>query len=310
MFTKRFILFAVLLFTITNTVCGCAKARVKAAPLYTTVEGVEFITEEVSDNLLIKMPRDIYKKYKAAGAENFIKIISKNIETVLQINIDYPQKPVFTFMVLHEGEEFKKMAGGPFESGMAGMRCCPGALAIDEAYFLNFKNTYDIGLIHELAHIMHGMFFELGRISEGFAEIIPFYILGLEDETQKEIIRNLKPEEIYTVAALQKGGMFQDKENSAKRMRAQHRKTYISMYLWMRGYLQALEKQRNIDKIEALNIVLAEFQKAGNMPNSQERNNHIAALIGLSPETVFRSAALQLAARKEIVSLIPKDKIE
>ena len=289
---KKIILFTAILFA---AVCACAQQPCGA------VDAIKFITVEVSDNLRLMMPPDIEAKYKAGGAANFIKRVSRNIETVLQIKINYPEKPVFTFMVLHRGEEFHNISGSPFENGIAGVACRNKVLAIDDVGFFNHKGgTNDIGLIHELAHIMHDYFFTgLGRISEGFAEVIPFYILGLEDETQKEIIRNMKEDDFYTVVSLgKKGAMFQDKNENR---RAQHRKTYISMYLWMRGYLQELEKQRNIDKIEALNLVLAEFKKAESMATWKEKDNHIAALIGLKPDVVFNSVKLQLEAQKDFL---------
>ena len=301
MITKRFILFTILLPAI---ICGSAKHA--KTQTYVTKDGVDFISVDISDNLRILMPPDIEQKYRAQGAADFIEVMNKNIDAVLPIKIDYPQKLVFTFMVLPRGEEFKRISGTPFDQGMAGARCCPGVLVIDEPWFFKFSNMkgdIDIGLIHELSHTMHGMFFRMLAMSEGFAEIIPFYILGLEDAAQKEIIKNMKPGDIYTVASVDKDGMFQDAEEMARpgRMPAQYRKSYISMYLWIRGYLKELEKQRNIDKVEALNILLSEFQKAANYGSLKERNYHIAVLIGLPPDTLFNTVTLQLEAQKDLL---------
>ena len=87
--------------------------------------------------------------------------------------------------------------------------------------------------------------------------------------------------------------MFADPED--KKLRAQYRSSYISAYLWMLAYVKRLESQRGLNKFEAVNLLLSEFEKLEKLPWS-ERMQGAAQLIGLSEEVCFGSLDLQKEA--------------
>ena len=135
----------------------------------------------------------------------------------------------------------------------------------------------------------------MNPLMEGFAEVVPLYILDLKDEKQQEIALNLTPEGMDSVNTLLKKGMFEEAE-----LPAQYRKSYVTMYLWMRGYLEIVQQKYNLDKLQALNFVLTEFKKAAAFPTLKGQQNYIAKLIGMKRKQVFDKIDLQLIGQKSL----------
>ncbi len=173
----------------------------------------------------------------------------------------------------------------------------------ERCFFALNPNAPFIGLVHELAHLVHGDWIEIYPICEGFAEAIPFYMLNLTDEKQQEIALNLTPKEIYSVNTLIKRGMFIEIDIT----RAQYRKTYVSMYLWMRGYLETVQRKYNLDKLQALQFVLTEFQKASGLPTLKKQENYIANLIGWNRKKLFDKVDLQLIGQQSLLKTVHHD---
>ena len=94
--------------------------------------------------------------------------------------------------------------------------------------------------------------------------------------------------------------MFIKEDSKEEKIRVQYRKTYISMYLWMRGYLETVQQKYNLNKIEALNFVLQEFKKAAALPTLKKQENYISQLIGKTRKHVFDRTNLQLLGQKSL----------
>ena len=250
---------------------------------------------DIAPYMRVYLTQDEYERYKKEGAPEFTNKFSEAIDLLLSHNIPLPEAGYYQFLILPKGEIFKKIADVPWDSGISGINGWPGALVADHRCFLALSpESPFIGLVHELGHSIHGDWIKIYPILEGFAEVIPFYMLDLKDEKQQNLALNLTPKEIYSVNTLIERDMYE------KDTQAQYRKTYISMYLWMRGYLIKVQEKYNFDKLQALNFVLQEFKKAAALPTLKKQENYIANLIGWKRKKVFDKVDLQLIGQKSL----------
>ncbi len=258
-----------------------------------------------AEALRLALLPEMAQKYRTSSCgKSFVEIMSGYAREVTVLPLNFKKKPVFGFVVLPQGEIFQKLSNCPFPKGMCGIfvpidEVYTEALAVDEVWFeKGFSKTPDeeqkISLIHELSHTVHGAYFQkMGRLSEGFAELVPHYLMNIPNPKHDEIIKSLDVNSLPVLGFLNKNGMFADPED--KKLRAQYRSSYISAYLWMLAYVKRLESQRGLNKFEAVNLLLSEFEKLEKLPWS-ERMQGAAQLIGLSEEVCFGSLDLQKEA--------------
>jgi len=262
-------------------------------------KGLKLLQVQIAPHLRVYLTEDEYKKYAQEGAKEFTEQINKAINLLSSQNMPYPKEGYYQIVVLPQGEVFKNISGVPWTYGINGIDGWPQALAFDDSRFFNLSpNTYFIGLVHELTHLIHGDWLDIYPICEGVAEAVPFYVLNLTDEKQQQTALSLKPKQIYSVNKLIKHGMFLPEEDYTKAGRVQYLKTYISMFLWTVGYLEILQQKYNLSKVEALNFILEEFKKAVALPTLKKQKEYIAALIDLKPKKVFDRVDLQLIGQK------------
>ncbi len=264
--------------------------------------GVDFETLNINQNLRIVMQKEFVPIFRVEILHKMIEKIILNIKRVLSVLIYYPCEPIFTFYVIQNGELFQQFSGQSFTKGICGLKGNPTALLIDtESFFSQYVKTSDIGLVHELAHIIHGYFFSnLFPISEGFAEVFPYYILDMEDddELHKYVLRKLSIGEILTIQEIRNEGMFAKLEGI--KFPVQYMKSYISMYLFMRGYFFRLENLYNINKFDALNLLLSEFREVDKLSTFEAKMNYVASLIDLPNNDFMYSKEIQMQALANI----------
>ena len=295
-------LFIILFILLFGTIVRPAENNIKANKIpEIQFKGQTFLELDFAPDFRVYLTKKEYQRYQKEGAEEFTKQINNAINLLSEAKIPYPKEGYFQFVILPQGEVFKNISGVPWTYGINGIDGWPQALAFDDSRFFNLDpNTYFIGILHEMAHLVHGNWIEIYPICEGFAEILPFYFLNLSDEKQQKIALDLTPKEIYSVNTLIKRGMFLPEEDYKTLGRVQYLKTYISMYLWMRGYLEIVQQQYNLSKIDSLNFVLKEFKKAADAPNLKKQKKYIAKLIGLNYKKVFNNIDLQLIGQKSL----------
>ncbi len=264
-------------------------------------KGITLLQLDIAPYMRVYLTQEECEQYQKEGAKEFIRQISEIIKLFSSANIPMPKEGYFQFLILPEGEVFKSITG--FTYGITGVDWLE-VLAFDDSRFFRLSpNTYFAGLVHELAHVVHGDWIHIFPICEGFAENVPFYILDLADEQQQERALTLKPEEMYSVNSLINRKMFTPEErkgNDGSRIRVQYLTSYSSMYLWMRGYLETVQQKYNLNKVEALTFVLKEFQKAAALPTLKKQENYIAKLIGWKRKKVFDGNALQLIGQQSL----------
>ncbi len=171
-------------------------------------------------------------------------------------------------------------------------------------------------LIHELSHVLHGGYFfsELGWVGEGFAEMVPYYLMGKENEDVKHqtAIINLKEKEMVTLDFLADFGCFAFGKPSPEES-VQDLKTYQSLYLWMIGYIKHVEKiHAKDDKFKATSLLLEKFSEVAGISDFNEKMNKLAAFIStpeskISADELVKGKMLQLEGKKHVLQMLEKD---
>ena len=303
---KNFI--CIILFTIFFSTTGLAEqSGICASAPSLQFKGLALLQVDITPYIRVYLTQEECERYQKEGAKEFTRQISKVINLFAASNIPTPKEGFYQFLILPQGDIFKNITGLPFTFGITGVDGWMEVLAFDDSRFFKLNpDTYFIGLVHELAHLVHGDWIYIFPICEGFAENVPFYILNLVDEKQQEIALSLMPEEMYTVNTLIKRKMYIPEEREEikgkGRNRVQYLRTYISMYLWMRGYLEILQQKYNLNKTEALIFVLEEFKKAAALPTLKKQQNYIAKLIDWKRKKVFDGKDLQIIGQKSLIN--------
>lgn len=119
------------------------------------------------------------------------------------------------------------------------------------------KIAQTVNTIHEFAHLVHSAFFEKNSfICEGFAEAFTLYTLDYESlfEEHRKALQTLQKEQIFSVKELlqkEKTGAFYGGESLLPNHSCSFDLTYISSCLFVRSYIELLQTQYHLNKIEA-----------------------------------------------------------
>ena len=155
----------------------------------------------------------------------------------------------------------------------------------------------EVNTIHELAHLVHSMFFNKDRlISEGFAEALPLYTMDYESiwKEHQQMLKDLPEDKILSAQQLIEitsnnnfniGAVMPNKSCSFDY-------SYISSYLFVRGCLEVIASKFNINKVEATQMFL-EIVKQSNSYN-QWLIYDIANAIGIPQEKLLKSKEIQI----------------
>ena len=260
----------------------------------------EFI--KAGEFLRIAMLPEMVRKYHNSDCgKTFVAILDGYAKEVAALPLNYIKKPIFGFVVLPQGDVFQSVTTCPFPKGMCGINAdlddvYTKALAVDEIWFeKGFSkkpdNEQKIGLVHELSHVVHGAYFQkMGCLGEGFAELLPHYLMDIENEKHVDAIKNINAEVLPVLGFLNKNGIFSDPKD--KELRAQYRSSYLSAYLWMLAYVKRLEQIMNFDKFGAVNFMLERFAELDKL-SWAERMKGVSELVQLSEEECFGTLLLQ-----------------
>lgn len=162
-------------------------------------------------------------------------------------------------------------------------------------------------MLHELAHLVHSMFFMNKNqfLGEGFADTVVFYILDYEEifPEYKSMLENLKEEQILSANELINLGK-QHKFHPTPLIpnsTCSFEITYISSYLLVRGIIQKIEEKYNVDKFMAMQKFL-EIMRTIKCYEAW-LVFEIAEILGLSKETLLYGKEMQMAVLSEIIEL-------
>ena len=275
---------------------------------------------DVTDNLRIALKDDMLEQYyKNSAGKNFVKTMGILANNIVSLPINFKQPLRFSFLVLPTGKEFSSAVGLPIEDGMCEAPVqldenYPLSLCVDYNWFANgFKNPdfkSRVGLTHELAHIVHGGYFRnLGQISEGFAEMLPHYLMGYDERNLKhqKAIVSFQEKDMLNMDFINQKGMFAVDEINGRE--TQQLKSYMSAYLWMLAYIKRIENIYELDKFEATSFVLNEFSKIDNF-NWDDKTTAIADIVKMPKDEIMNELTLQKEGKQYVLNIIVNQKLK
>lgn len=282
--------------------------RYKTDKLKEYIEQSEILI--INKDLHIHLSKDLLKKYDAGIYSEGIKHIVSCINKIKKLQIKYPAnaKPIF-YVYIVPNENFRELLNYPSHIKTKGGGRPVTSYDLDgfnEAYGISsnlLENQtkpnimQEVNTIHELAHLVHSMFFNKDRlISEGFAEALPLYTMEYENiwEEHQQMLKELPEDKILSAQQLIEitsnnnfniGAVMPNKSCSFDC-------SYISSYLFVRGCLEAIASKFNINKVEATQKFL-EIVKQSNSYN-QWLIYDIANAIGIPQEKLLNSKEIQI----------------
>lgn len=229
---------------------------------------------KINDDLKIRFSKVLLKNYKDGLYDKQIENIVFAIDEIKKLNIKYPSnaKPVYYVYIVPD-DNFVTLLNFPTR------RATKGGGKIVKCYDLDgFSSAYGVSSnimlrqndanimekvnnIHEMSHMVHNMFYSKDRyLCEGFAEVLPLYILDYEQKFRqhRECILSLSEEDILTVQELLE---LEDKNEFAgysllPNASCSFDRAYVSSYLFVRGCINVIEEKFKINKSEAMNKFL------------------------------------------------------
>ena len=275
---------------------------------------------EFKNKIKVRLSKELAVKYDQGIYNSYLNKMLKCYELISVLNIKYPSNanPEFYIYIVPD-ENYAEMLGIPetFNNGKGGGKPvgCQDLDGFNYAYgvsqnrcenhpnnngnIMSFTNN-----VHELAHLVHGQFFNEGSmLAEGFAEALTFYTLGLEEEffEHEEAIKNLTEDKIYTAQEL----LNEERENSFGKealmpnKSCSFRLSYISSYLFVRGIIQRIEKKYNLNKKEATQHFLEMIRQSNY--NNEWLIFDIADYLDIPHEELLKGKQMQISIVKELL---------
>ncbi|MGI5898109.1 MAG: hypothetical protein ACOX6Q_03025 [Candidatus Dojkabacteria bacterium] len=228
----------------------------------------------INHRLHIRLSEELFKKYKAGAYDTSLKQYVEYIEQIDNLSIKYPANasPIYHIYIVPDNNFIEllsypshlKTKGGGRPVATFDLDGFNSAFGISNNFIENREDSsimQKINSIHELAHLVHEMFFNKDRLlAEGFAEALPLYTMNYQSkfEEHTEMLRNLKPEQILSAQELivsAKNNNFNEGTIIPNKSVSFH-KTYISSYLFVRGCLETIEKKYNVNRVGATQKLL------------------------------------------------------
>lgn len=277
----------------------------------------------VNDRFRVRLSADLAKKYDNGVYKNALNLLISHIDAINSLKIKYPngENPVF-YMYIVPDKNFAELLAYPYKDRRGGglpvdsfeKDGFSAAYGTSQNMLANHSETESVSQrensIHEFAHMVHGMFFNthLPILGEGFAEVIPLYSLKMEEQfdEHRNVIINMDDAQIFTVRDMYKmcqDGSFYTK-NRVPNKSCSFDWSYISSYLFVRGYIMQIAKKFRINRLKAT-------QKFLDIMYDIQRDGvglfvDMAAVIDMQPDELIDSKKLQKIAKKDIekISLI------
>lgn len=209
----------------------------------------------VNDNFRVRVPPELLEKYNAGGYKAKLGLLHAGIIDELLPVFDgfFDNKPIFYTYIIPE-DMSKKYAGHPIPGfDDDGFSMAYGTWPGGEAWLDDIPVR--INIMHEYTHLIQENFnaskHELFR--EGFADVVPLYILGYESK-YPGYAQRVAETEIYSVNdLLTKVNMY---EYDVPDGRCFVQKTYISAHVFVRTILEKIEEKFGMTKEEAVKLYL------------------------------------------------------
>ncbi len=271
-----------------------------------------------SNRIKVRLSRDLAIRYDKGAYTDFLSKLDEVFALIDTLHIIYPgnAKPFFYVYIVPD-DNYAELLQFPsvYDKGKGGgkpVRCYDldgfnSALGLSQNMFECSTENMSIARvendIHELAHIVHSMFFHGNQtICEGFAEALPLYALGLENEfdEHREALLALSEDQILTAQELlnsEKDGTF-GTESVLPNRTCSFRLSYISSYLFVRGCMETIARKENLTPAQAVMRFL-EIVRHSNCSNEWLIYD-IAEEIGIDKDELLDGKRIQMEVLKSI----------
>ena len=224
---------------------------------------------EINKSLKLRLTSEFLEKYELGLYRDALENWIECIEEIKNVGIKYPANanPIFYIYVVPDNQ-FIELLNYPVEIATNGGGNPVKAYDLD-SFFVAYGTSNNlmenrkkmsverkINQLHELAHLVHNMFFEKEiYLKEGFTDTFALYILEYEKVYPEyiKILRTLKEEQILTARELIELGnnkKFHTPPLLPSKI-CSSEITYISSYLLVRGMIETIEERNHINKIQA-----------------------------------------------------------
>lgn len=272
------------------------------------------------DDVNVRIAKSLEENYKSGCYNDFLIKMSNYYKMIKTLKIEFPSNsnPKFYIYIVPD-KNFEKYLNIP--SSFAGKK--GGGKPVPSLDIDGFKEAYgtsqnlcinktdisiqtEVNLIHEITHLFHHEFFSQSQIlQEGFAECIPLYILDYEDKfiKHKDLLESISEDDILTVDQMiieEKNNMFGCNSLSDNNNGCTFRQSYISSYLFVRGYIKKLENKYKLNKNEALHLFLENVKFSSLLYSQHWLFNSLADEIDYDYSDILFSKNIQLEALHDI----------
>ena len=152
--------------------------------------------------------------------------------------------------------------------------------------------------IHEYAHLVQHQFrFGNQMLCEGFAELVPWYVMGYESKSQNHLSALRSMERIYTANELLEKVSFSDKIPNKT---CSFQPSYMSSYLWVRAVVEHIRVKYNLSRADAVQRFLELYRDIKSI--KQLFVIKLAKEIGMNADKLLNSTEYQIAMVKQIES--------
>ena len=278
------------------------------------IENSELVN--INKDLKIRLSKDLLENYNNGSYNDRLNLMIEHVKLIDDLKIKYPgnAKPVFYLYVVPTNN-FRELLNFPsFRNYTIGGKTVPSydLDGFNSAYGMsenvlttkeksNIMNT--VNNIHEFAHLVHSMFFNRDRfIDEGFAEALPLYTMDYESQfdEHRKMLQTLKEEQILSAQQLIE---LTDKGNFDMGVIIPNKScafdvSYISSYLFIRGCLETISSNYDLDKVQATQNFLEIVRES--QYTKQWLVFDIANAIGLPQEELLHGKEIQLNVIKKL----------
>ena len=256
-----------------------------------------------------RMSSDIAKKFDAGEYNAQIDEHKKCINELNKMQIKYPSnaKPVFYLYVVPD-ENFAELLQYPYKNRKGGgkpvnsydMDGFNTAYASSQNLLLSDKPvgvSQHVNNIHEYAHLIQGQFgHDAQMFQEGFAELVPWYVMEYEKKNPMHLTAMRSMNKIYTANELLSSVDFTS--GRLPNMTCSFQPSYMSSYLWVRAVVEHMRSKFNLSRVSVIQKFLELYRdiKFGKQLFVKE----LAKEIGMDADKLLNSTEYQNAVLKQI----------
>ena len=263
----------------------------------------------VNDNFRIRMSPEIAQKYDAGEYETGVAEHTTCINELLQLNLQelIGKQPIF-YTYLVPDDRLVELLNFPYKGQRGGRPVdCFDKDGFNAAYGAT-QNTFimtkkpsvmrHVNNVHEYAHLIQGQLNPNKHVAfhEGFAEIVPWYILDYESQCP-EHVSAVADTDVYSADELLSNVSFRD---VVENYSCSFQKSYISSYVLIRTIVEKIQEKYRIGKKEALKMYLDVF--ANSKANKQILIMEFAKVAGLDADKLLYTTEYQQDIIKKIKS--------